>query len=230
MKLRWVLSWYFLYPLVKVFLGFKTEGRERLKKRVIIAANHTSNLDPIMLGLASKRELFFPAKVELFRISKAFSGLLRSFNAFPLHRSVLDLGILRRFMYLLKRSVTVVIFPEGTRSKLGEFLPFKPGVALLAIATHTPVVPTYIYGIAQSFLSFGFDSDIRNPTKEEKERGSFIRFFGRKKRLGVRFGIPIDLKNLRRTREDYLHYTKKVNEEIKNLKKEVEFYEKKYIN
>lgn len=230
MKLRWILGWHFLYPIVKVFLGFRTEGRERLKKRLIIAANHTSNLDPIILGLASKHELFFPAKVELFRGPKAFAWLIKYFNAFPLHRSVMDIEIMRRFIYLLKRGMTVAVFPEGTRNRSDEFLPFKPGVALLAIATHTPVVPTYIYGIAESFLSFKFDSDIRNPTKEERKQSSFIKFFLRKRRLGVRFGFPVDPKNLKRTKENYLSYTKKINKEIKNLKKEVEFYGKEHIN
>ncbi len=230
MKLRWILGWYLLYPLVKVFLGFRTEGRERLKRGMIIAANHTSNLDPFMLGLASKRELFFPAKVELFQISKSFAWLLKSFNAFPLHRGIMDLEILKRFIYLLKRGQTVAIFPEGTRSKSGEFLPFKPGVAFLAIATHTPVVPTYIYGISHSFLSYKFDRDIRNPTEEERRDGSFIRFFLRKRRLGVKFGFPIKPNNFKRRKEDYLNYTRRINEEIKNLKKEVESYEKGYVN
>jgi len=229
-KLRWVLGWYLLYPLVKLFLGFKTEGRERLGRGMIIAANHTSNLDPIMLGLASKMELFFPAKVELFQKKRAFAWLIKGFNAFPLHRDIMDLEILRRFIYLLKRGQTIAIFPEGTRNKSRGFLHFKPVFAFLSIATNTQVVPTYIYGLYNSFLSYKFDRDIRNPTLEERRDGSFIRFFLRKRRLGVKFGSPIRPDNFKRRREDYLNYTRRVKEEIENLKKEVEVYEKGYVN
>jgi 1-acyl-sn-glycerol-3-phosphate acyltransferase len=184
---------------------------------VILAANHSSNLDPLFLGLASPRELFFIAKEGLFEVSRSFTWLLEKFNAIPLRRGGVDLSALRKAAELLRKGQTVVLFPEGTRSKLGKFLGFKAGVGFLAIRNRIPVIPAYIYGVDNSFLSFIFDSDIRRPTDMERRAGRFKNYLLHRRRIGVEFGRPIEPRDYRAEKADYLQFTAQVNEAILGL-------------
>lgn len=220
MKAYWLGAWCLLYPLFRVLLGFRSRGRDNLKgvKAAILAANHSSNLDPLILGLGTRRELFFMAKEELFQGGKAFAWLLRRFNALPLRRGGADLSALRRKVSeLLRKGGLVVVFPEGTRSKTGRLLDFKPGIGFLAIRNRVPVVPAYIYGVDDSFLSFRFDSDIRRPSRAEEEAGAFRNYLLRRRRIGVEFGKPILPQDEPAWKGGYLKFTHRVNQAILRL-------------
>ncbi len=219
MRFRWLLGWYSIYPLAKVLIGFRTEGREQLSRlrKFILAANHTANLDPFILGLAAKHELHFLAKAELFRPNKFFAWLIRAYNAIPLRRAEIDITAIKKVRELLRYRQSVMVFPEGARSRTGEFQPFKAGIGLLAITEQVPTVPAYIYGIRDSFIAFAIDRDIRHPSPEERKAGSVLSFIRRQRRIGVRFGTPIYPNGYKRSKEDYLRYTEEVNRAIQNL-------------
>ncbi|MEO0074414.1 MAG: lysophospholipid acyltransferase family protein, partial [candidate division WOR-3 bacterium] len=75
-RLRWRVGWYLTYPLARLFLGLRVHGREHLTKGpLILAANHVSNFDPLIIGWAVRREVHFLAKEELFQQSKLFAWL-----------------------------------------------------------------------------------------------------------------------------------------------------------
>lgn len=219
MRFRWLLGWYLVYPLAKAFVGFRTEGREYLSrlKDFILASNHTANIDPIILGLAAKRELHFLAKAELFRPNKFFAWLIRTYNAIPVKRGEINKAALKRVRELLHRRQSVMVFPEGTRSRTGDLGPFKVGVGFLSISERVPTVPAFIYGVKDSFIGFTIDRDIRHPSPAERRAGSLIAFICRKRRIGVRFGPPIYPDGYRETKEDYSRFTEKVNRAIRNL-------------
>jgi 1-acyl-sn-glycerol-3-phosphate acyltransferase len=219
MRFRWRVGWYLIYPIARFFVGFRTEGREYLSrlKNFVLAANHTANIDPIVLGLAAKRELHYLAKAELFRANKFFAWLIRAYNAVPLQREVVDFTAIRQMRGLLKRNRSVVVFPEGSRSRSGDFQPFKPGIGLLAINERVPAVPAYIYGLKDSYISYTIDRDIRRPSPEERKAGSWIAFLRGKRRIGVRFGPPIYPNGFQNNRRDYERYTEAINQSIQNL-------------
>jgi 1-acyl-sn-glycerol-3-phosphate acyltransferase len=126
---------------------------------LILAANHVSNIDPVVIGMAAARELHFLAKEELFTASRAFAWLIRSFNAWPVRRGGADRAAIERCAWLLERRQTLVVFPEGTRSRTGEIAPFRPGVGLLAVTGRVPVVPVCLAGLDRSILSYWVDRD-----------------------------------------------------------------------
>lgn len=219
MKAHWLGAWCLLYPLFRVLLGFRTRGRKNLKgvKAAILAANHSSNLDPLILGLGSRREIFFMAKEELFQGPRSFAWLLRKFNALPLRRGGADLSALRKLSELLHKGQLVAVFPEGTRSKIGKFLSFKLGVGFLGVRNRVPVIPAYIYGVDDSFLSFRLDSDIRHPTRAERRAGAFRNYLLRRRRIGVEFGKPILPRDELARRGDYIQFTHRISQAILGL-------------
>lgn len=166
------------------------------KGPAIIAPNHISTLDPPLLGFAAKRELFFLAKEELFMISKAFTWLIKTFNAIPLKRKGLDISAFKAIDKLIKRGQLIVIFPEGTRSKIGNFLPFHLGVGFIATRWGIPVIPTFI----------------ENTNKDIK---SVI--FGKNK-IRFTFGKPIFPEKRIKEKEYYEKFVNQLKLEIEKLK------------
>jgi len=145
----------FLLPLAKLLFRFRVEGAENVPASggVILAANHVSFADPLILGVALRRMLHFVAKEELFR-HRAFGWLIRSLNAFPVSRDLKSTAALKKTLALLKAGEPVVIFPEGTRGNgrtLGEA---RPGIGLVAKKSGSPVIPVYHQG-AEKILPRG---------------------------------------------------------------------------
>ncbi len=114
----------------------------------IMAVNHSSNLDPVVVGAAFPRRLRYLAKVELFQGSRLFAWLLRTLGAIPVSRESSQSagGALKTFLQLIEDGEAVLLFPEGARSLDGRLKPLEGGVSLLAIRTGVPVIPVYISG------------------------------------------------------------------------------------
>ena len=91
----------------------------------IVLANHQSNLDPMLVGMATQRRMNYLAKDTLF--SPAFAWLFRSLDTIPIDRDGTGLGGLKETLKRLKRGELVLIFPEGTRTKDGTVGVLKPG-------------------------------------------------------------------------------------------------------
>lgn len=133
------------YLSMKIAFSLKYEGKENLKCSdvKVLACNHRSYLDPILLSLAEKRRCTYMAKEELFK-NPVFSLLIRSFGAFPVERGKGDRGVIDQAVEKLKNGKNLVIFPEGTRSKDGKVGRGKTGVALIAAKSNAFVVPVGI--------------------------------------------------------------------------------------
>jgi 1-acyl-sn-glycerol-3-phosphate acyltransferase len=136
--------------------GLEVHGLENVPPRgpLIVACNHASHLDPMILGAAFDRELHFMARRTLFDVP-GFAWLIRNNNAFPLDRDGDSREALRVFGERLDTGTAVVMFPEGTRSPNGALQEMKPGIGMLAVRNHAPVVPAYIWGSYQSWPKGG---------------------------------------------------------------------------
>lgn len=133
--------------IFKVFFKGKVEGRHNIPERggFIIASNHVSFLDPVVMGVACNRRLSYMARDTLFR-NPWFSLLIRLYNAFPVRRDSADIKSLREAIKRLRQGQGLLLFPEGKRTVNNfSFLP-KAGVAFLAYRANVPVIPAFIYG------------------------------------------------------------------------------------
>jgi 1-acyl-sn-glycerol-3-phosphate acyltransferase len=114
---------------------------------VIYMGNHQGNFDILALTLAIPRRFSWLAKEELFRVP-FFGGAMRRAGYIPLDRSDgrQALKSIDEAARRIREGVSVVVFPEGTRTCDGTLLPFKKGGFILASRAAVPVVPFTING------------------------------------------------------------------------------------
>lgn len=154
---RWIgerLRRVFLFPLLRLFVPIKIEGSPYLSSPgpFLFAANHSSHLDaPVILAalpdhlrlrvqVAAAADYFFTTRWKGWLVSLLL-------NAFPFERQSPGCkASLKQTQRLLNAGQSVLIFPEGTRSKDGHLQPFKRGIGLLALAGSQPVIPIHIAG------------------------------------------------------------------------------------
>lgn len=143
----YTLAWSLVRGFGKLYFRMEIRGTEHvpLEGPVIIAPNHSSFLDPPLVGSACPRQLHYMAKAELFRF-KPLAALLRRVGAFPVHRGTADTGAIRGSLEQLQQGKGVLLFIEGTRNPGDHLLPPTPGVSLLARHSGAPVVPVAIVG------------------------------------------------------------------------------------
>ena len=123
------------------------QGKENLfpGEPCIFVCNHVSNIDPPAVAAILPRVAFL-AKREVFR-TPVFGRAMKICSFIPVDRGteraalVVEAGVDR-----LRRGFSVLAFPEGTRSRTGEMLPFHHGTFLMAIRAQAPVVPISLWG------------------------------------------------------------------------------------
>ena len=118
----------------------------------ILAGNHVSYLDPVLLWSAAPRETHFVAKQELFDIP-GLTWPLAHIWSFPIRRGTADRTAIQRATDLLCAGEPVAMFPEGTRQRSGasaELGEAHSGVAFIALRADVPVVPVGIAGTARA--------------------------------------------------------------------------------
>ena len=144
------MIYYITYFLTKVlswvYFPFTAYHTERIPRQggFILASNHISNLDPVLLGIASVRRMNFMAKVELFK--GALGYFLTKLGAFPVKRGESDFSAMREALRRLKEGQALLIFVEGTRRIGNEPTKAQAGVGFLAMKAGVPIVPVYVQG------------------------------------------------------------------------------------
>lgn len=130
-----------------VAFDLKVYGKHHIPRAggVLIAANHQSYLDPILVGSQLPRALSFMAKSELFE-NRYFGWLIRNLNAFPVRQGEGDVGAVKETIRRLQEGHALTIFPEGARCGDGDLQPIQPGIALIVRRAGVPVVPCVIDG------------------------------------------------------------------------------------
>jgi 1-acyl-sn-glycerol-3-phosphate acyltransferase len=133
--------------LARVWFRLSAVGAEWVPREgpLLLASNHSSVLDPAMIGAVLPRELDYMAKTELFRVP-GFGALIQRLNAHPVDRTGSDSAALRLALRLLGGGRAVLVFPEGTRGTEGQLQAARAGAGMLAVLSGAPVVPVYIRG------------------------------------------------------------------------------------
>jgi 1-acyl-sn-glycerol-3-phosphate acyltransferase len=145
-------------------------------RAAVYAVNHASNVEPPIL-YAVLSELFPRLRVLYKAELRKLPILVRAFDLagfVPLERGNRDqsLPAIERAAAALREGNSFLIFPEGTRSRTGELLPFKKGGFIMALQGGAPIVPVAIAG-----------------ARDAMKKGSLII---RPVRITVRFGRPIE--------------------------------------
>ncbi|MGI5984260.1 MAG: 1-acyl-sn-glycerol-3-phosphate acyltransferase [Clostridiales bacterium] len=146
MNTAYFIYYIIAYPFVRLIFPCRFRGKENIPDEpVIVCANHSSLLDPVLIGLAfgPKRQLHFMAKAELFKIP-VLSGFLRSIGAFPVVRGETDIGAVRTAMKHLKNGRQIMMFPEGTRVSESDSVAAKSGAVRIATKLKVPILPVYV--------------------------------------------------------------------------------------
>jgi 1-acyl-sn-glycerol-3-phosphate acyltransferase len=152
---RFVAQRAILRPVVwKTLVTVTVRGQENVKDITggyVVVANHSSHLDtPLIMGGLPRhmvRYLAAGAAADYFFDVWWRRGLTALFfNAFPVQRTA---GGIRSISAksLLERGIPLLVFPEGTRSKDGNFGQFKPGAAALASSCSVPCIPVALVGV-----------------------------------------------------------------------------------
>ena len=167
---------YFFKFLLKIYNRCSVEWLEQLpdNQKVIVACNHSSNLDPLIVGCFFPRQLKYLAKVELFSFWP-FAKAIEALGAVPVSRvdNATAAGALRGFMKLYKDGNDVLIFPEGARTLDGKLQPLEAGVALIAAHEKAPILPAFIHG---AFNAMPPDAIFIKPSKIKITFGKLLAF------------------------------------------------------
>ena len=132
----------------KIYNRLSVGGLEHVPgEPVIVASNHASNFDPPLIGGVFPRRLRYLAKESLFR-NPLLGFLIRTLGAIPVRRedSQRAGAVMKMMLRLLEGGESILLFPEGSRSRDGRLQPLEGGVALLSVKSGVPILPVYIGG------------------------------------------------------------------------------------
>lgn len=116
----------------------------------IVASNHTSFLDPIVIPLSVRGKIYHLARSTLF--SSSFSKwLFTQCACYPVNRNAGNSAAFKAALELFRRREKLIIYPEGMRNTDGEMQTGKVGVGMLAIKGKVPVIPVYVAGTHEAF-------------------------------------------------------------------------------
>ena len=130
-------------------IRYKVIGRENIPRdrAVVFCSNHQSNVDPPVLFRALHRRLHILYKAELRKIP-VLGRVIEAGGFIPVERENRDAAFasIERAAESIRSGNSFLIFPEGTRSKTDELLPFKKGGFVMACSAQAPIVPVAITG------------------------------------------------------------------------------------
>ena len=171
-------TYYFWYTVSKtiarLFFSFRVLYPERMVEEgpLILASNHQSYFDPPLVGICSRRGVYYLARKTLLQIP-LLGKLLPHINVILVDRDGNDMSALKSVIRTVKSGNAVVLFPEGTRSIDGNLQPAKAGIGLVIAKTRAPVQPVRIFG---SYEAFPKGSDKISLTPITVVVGETIRF------------------------------------------------------
>lgn len=118
--------------------------KEKLKGGAIIAANHTSFLDPFIVGVTFWYRRMHMLVAEIVMGGKFRSMLLRGVGGIKIDRNIADLEAIKQAVEVLKGGRLLAIFPQGGINEQDDVNSIKSGAVFMALRASVPIIPMYI--------------------------------------------------------------------------------------
>ncbi|HVL89597.1 MAG TPA: lysophospholipid acyltransferase family protein [Actinomycetota bacterium] len=143
--------WLLLVPLIRLYWRVRVTGAENVRRRggMIIASNHQSGIDPILVCASFWRHVYWLAKVELV-ITRKVAWFFKSVAVIPVDRNAPKEDSLQAAADCVRRGRIFGIYPEGTRSPDEKVYRGHTGVARIAHLSGGAVIPTAVIGSRRS--------------------------------------------------------------------------------
>ena len=165
-------------PILSIFIKLYRPtiiGKEFIPKegRVILAGNHTSYLDPLLVAYGTKRCVHYFAKDRLYKGIK--KPICKGLGIIPVNRKIKDKNSLYKGIDVLNNDLVVGIFPEGTINKTDDIvMNFKFGAVKMAYETNSKIVPfsiTHKYKFLKKSvkIEYGKPYNVSSDLKKEND-------------------------------------------------------------
>jgi 1-acyl-sn-glycerol-3-phosphate acyltransferase len=140
-------GWFLFRTLYRFYFRYRACNPERVPQDgpVILASNHESFLDPMLVGAGLHRSINYLARENLFRFP-VLGWLLRNWQVVPVDRDGGGAKGLKAILDRLLAGGAIILFPEGTRSRDGRLQAARSGIGLTVIKSVAPVVPVRVFG------------------------------------------------------------------------------------
>jgi 1-acyl-sn-glycerol-3-phosphate acyltransferase len=134
-------------PLFALAFRLTSEGDDHLPRRgaAILASNHASFLDPIVIGLRVRRPVRFMVSRE-FYANRKLQPVLKCFGTIPVGGKEGMVRSFRACTEIVRGGGLLGVFPEGGITRDGTMRPFRSGASVIALKTGVPVVPIHVGG------------------------------------------------------------------------------------
>ena len=155
--------------LSRLYFRLTVSGREHLPKTgaYVMAPNHRSNLDIVVVAATTRRRQRYMGKDTLWA-KQPFDWILTQLGGFPVRRGTVDRVALERCLAVVNGGEPLVLYPEGTRLSGPHIGKLFDGVAYVATKCNVPIVPV---GIAGTERAMGKGAKFVRPAKMHIEIG-----------------------------------------------------------
>lgn len=136
-------------PFASLFYKFKISGNRFALKNTpcIVASNHISYFDPFIVRWASRRNLAYMAKKELFDASNYIAKNISRLGAFPVNREKLEVSTIKTVKEVFKAKWNLCIFPQGGIRKNKKIENINKGFVVIAKMVNADILPVAISGL-----------------------------------------------------------------------------------
>ena len=190
------------YIFCKIYFRLEVNGADNIPEKggVLVASNHSSFLDPVIVGVGISRQTYYLTKQSLFEIP-IFGLLIKALHTIPVRRELVSVSTFKELIKSLNAKKVIILFPEGTRSLDGKLGQGKVGVGMIALKADVPIIPAYIDGAIKAF----------------PKNGKWIH----PKKIRVIFGKPIMPNGKDLNKKNYREISTQVMQSISSLKENI---------